>query len=191
MKQSYHTIGKQRKGNEQELAGFLAKNGQILLPMVELIEQCRLACDELIDVTGRAANEAVLRWQIGGSGGAFLDGASAFRRRSRREDRSRDAPRLPGPQPGDDAQAAHHRGPPRWAATRIFAHCPGNVEFVRHCWAHFRWRTCSRNSRRSSCAPWNLQPATIPATRTANSPCFTRRKNSSSSRGGWTITGFP
>ena len=61
MKKSYHTIGKQGKVNEQELAGFLAKNGQVLLPMVDLIEQCRLACDELIDVTGRAAIEAVLQ----------------------------------------------------------------------------------------------------------------------------------
>lgn len=61
MKKSYHTIGKQGKVNEQELAGFLAKNGQFLMPMVDLIEQCRLACDELIDVTGRAAIEAVLQ----------------------------------------------------------------------------------------------------------------------------------
>ena len=61
MKKSYHTIRKQGKVNEQELAGFLAKNGQILLPMVDLIEQCRMACDELIDVTGRAAIEAVLQ----------------------------------------------------------------------------------------------------------------------------------
>ena len=61
MKKSYHTIGKQGKVNEQELAGFLARSGQILLPMVDLIEQCRLACDELIDVTGRAAIEAVLQ----------------------------------------------------------------------------------------------------------------------------------
>ncbi len=61
MKKSYHTIGKQGKVNEQELAGFLARNGQFLLPMVDLIEQCRLACDELIDVTGRAAIEAVLQ----------------------------------------------------------------------------------------------------------------------------------
>jgi transposase-like protein len=61
VKKSYHTIGKQGKANELELAGFLAKNGQILLPMVDLIEQCRLACDELIDVTGRAAIEAVLQ----------------------------------------------------------------------------------------------------------------------------------
>jgi transposase-like protein len=47
--------------NEKELAGYLARSGQILLPMVDLIEQCRLACDELIDVTGRAAIEAVLQ----------------------------------------------------------------------------------------------------------------------------------
>ena len=61
MKKSYHTIGKQGKVNEQELAGYLARSGQILLPMVDRIEQCRLACDELIDVTGRAAIEAVLQ----------------------------------------------------------------------------------------------------------------------------------
>ena len=61
MKKSYHSIGKQGKVNEQELAGFLARNGQFLVPMVDLIEQCRLACDELIDVTGRAAIEAVLQ----------------------------------------------------------------------------------------------------------------------------------
>jgi transposase-like protein len=61
VKTSYHTIGKQGKVNEKELAGFLARSGQFLLPMVDLIEQCRMACDELIDVTGRAAIEAVLQ----------------------------------------------------------------------------------------------------------------------------------
>ena len=61
MKTSYHTIGKQGKVNEKELAGFLARSGQLLLPMVDLIEQSRMACDELIDVTGRAAIEAVLQ----------------------------------------------------------------------------------------------------------------------------------
>jgi transposase-like protein len=61
VKKRYHTIGKQGKVNEQELAGFLARSGQILLPMVDLIEQCQLVCDELIDVTGRAAIEAVLQ----------------------------------------------------------------------------------------------------------------------------------
>ena len=69
MKKSYHTIGKQGKVNEQELAGFLARNGQFLMPMVDLIEQCRLACDELIDVTGRAAIQAVLQLSAGQAAG--------------------------------------------------------------------------------------------------------------------------
>ncbi|MFP5204179.1 MAG: hypothetical protein ACLGSH_02350 [Acidobacteriota bacterium] len=56
---AYRTIGRQGKINEQELAGFLAKNGQGLLPMVDLIERCQVACDERIDVTGRAAIQAV------------------------------------------------------------------------------------------------------------------------------------
>jgi transposase-like protein len=61
VKKSYHTINKQGKSNERELTDFLAKNGQVLLPMVDLIEQCQLACDDLIDVTGRAAIQAVLQ----------------------------------------------------------------------------------------------------------------------------------
>ena len=61
MKTTYHTIRKQGKINEQQLASFLVKNGQGLLPMVDLIEQCQLACDELIDVTGRATIQAVLQ----------------------------------------------------------------------------------------------------------------------------------
>jgi hypothetical protein len=46
VKRAYRTIGKQGKANEQELASFLAKNGQCLLPMVDLIEQCQMACDQ-------------------------------------------------------------------------------------------------------------------------------------------------
>lgn len=61
MKRAYRTIRKEGKVNEQELASFLVKNGQGLLPMVDLIEQCQLACNELIDVTGRAAIQAVLQ----------------------------------------------------------------------------------------------------------------------------------
>ena len=61
MKKSYHTIRKQGRVNQQELASFLVKNGQGLLPMVDLIEQCQVACNELIDVTGRAAIQAVLQ----------------------------------------------------------------------------------------------------------------------------------
>jgi hypothetical protein len=61
VKKPYHTIRKQGQVNEQELTTFLAKNGQGLLPMVELIEQSRMACDQLVDVTGRAVLQAVLQ----------------------------------------------------------------------------------------------------------------------------------
>ena len=65
MKRSYHTLT--TKGptntptNTRRLAEFFSRNGQRLLPMVDLIEQSRLAVDELIDVTGRATIEAVLQ----------------------------------------------------------------------------------------------------------------------------------
>jgi putative transposase len=61
VKKSYHTINKQGKANEVKMAEFLSKNGQLLLPMVGLIEQCQLACDELIQVAGRATIQAVLQ----------------------------------------------------------------------------------------------------------------------------------
>jgi hypothetical protein len=51
---NYHTIVKQGEVNVEELAGFLARRGQFMPPLVGLIEQRRLACDELIDVTVRA-----------------------------------------------------------------------------------------------------------------------------------------
>ena len=58
MEKPYHIVG---KGSSEELGRYLAKNGQVLLPMVELIEQSKMAVDELIDVLGRAQVEAVLR----------------------------------------------------------------------------------------------------------------------------------
>ena len=60
VKRNYHTIDKQGKG-ERKLAEFLVRNGQALLPMMELIEQSRMAIDELIEVMGRASIEAVLQ----------------------------------------------------------------------------------------------------------------------------------
>ncbi len=66
MRKPYHselpknitTISKQ---DPRALARFLTRQGQALLPLVELIEQSKLAVDELIDVLGRASIEAVLR----------------------------------------------------------------------------------------------------------------------------------
>jgi transposase-like protein len=61
VRRNYHTIDKQGKVGERKLAQFLVRNGQALLPMLELIEQSRMAIDELIDVMGRASIEAVLQ----------------------------------------------------------------------------------------------------------------------------------
>jgi putative transposase len=47
--------------DSRQLAEFLAKEGQLLLPMVELVEQAQVAIDEVIDVAGRAIIEAVLQ----------------------------------------------------------------------------------------------------------------------------------
>jgi putative transposase len=60
VKRRYHTIDNQGRANQRKLADFLTRHGQLLLPMVELIEQSRMAVDELIDVLGRASIEAVL-----------------------------------------------------------------------------------------------------------------------------------
>lgn len=60
MKRRYHTIDKQGRVNEGQLREFLVREGQFLLPMVELIEQSRAAVDDLMDVLGRASIEAVL-----------------------------------------------------------------------------------------------------------------------------------
>jgi putative transposase len=46
--------------DSRALAEFLAREGQFLLPMVQLLEEAELAVDDLIDVMGRATIEAVL-----------------------------------------------------------------------------------------------------------------------------------
>jgi len=48
------------KTDSRKLTEFLCQEGQFLLPMVELITGAEIAVDELIEVTGRAAIEAVL-----------------------------------------------------------------------------------------------------------------------------------
>ena len=68
MKKEYQIAGKDdsRKADSAEsaatagLAEYLSREGQLLLPMLELIEKAEMAVDELIDVAGRATIEAVL-----------------------------------------------------------------------------------------------------------------------------------
>ena len=57
MKESYTIVSKK---DSKELSRYLAKEGQFLLPMLDLIEQAETAVDEVVDVVGRSAIEAIL-----------------------------------------------------------------------------------------------------------------------------------
>lgn len=57
MKGSYQII---EQADSAELTEVLSKNGQLLLPMLKLIEEAKMAVDEAIDVSGRATIQALL-----------------------------------------------------------------------------------------------------------------------------------
>ncbi|MBV9208816.1 MAG: transposase, partial [Actinobacteria bacterium] len=63
MPQTYHVVtrpGRPGAPDPRRLAEVLAKDGQLLLPLLDLIEHAQAAVDDLIDVMGRATIEAVL-----------------------------------------------------------------------------------------------------------------------------------
>lgn len=57
----YQVVDSSSKLDSRELAEFLSKDGQLLLPMLDLITQGQRAIDEVIDVMGRATIEAILK----------------------------------------------------------------------------------------------------------------------------------
>ncbi len=60
MKQNYHVLDRNAKEAERNLENFCRANGQILLPLVELIEQARLAVDTVVDQISRKTIETLL-----------------------------------------------------------------------------------------------------------------------------------
>ena len=63
MSERYHFVPRaDSRGmlDSQQLAAVLTQDGQLLLPMLDLIEHAEAAIDDLIDVIGRATIEAVL-----------------------------------------------------------------------------------------------------------------------------------
>src|SRR5262245_4162327 len=63
MSETYHVVSRtDNRGplDSQRLADFLARDGQLLLPMLDLLEHAEAAVDDLIDVMVRATIEAVL-----------------------------------------------------------------------------------------------------------------------------------
>ena len=66
MSKGYQILSKKAS---MELANLLSSNCQIILPMVELIEESRMAVDELIETLGRSTVEAVLLMSAAGVAG--------------------------------------------------------------------------------------------------------------------------
>lgn len=60
MKKTYHIVSRETKSATAILEQFARTNGQILLPLVELITQARIAVDEVIGAVGRQTIETVL-----------------------------------------------------------------------------------------------------------------------------------
>jgi transposase-like protein len=82
MPQRYHVVSTQDTPsaiNSRDLAQFLSKDGQFLLPMLELIETAEVAIDDLIDVMGRATIEAVLLMSAAQVAGPKQQGKKAER----------------------------------------------------------------------------------------------------------------
>jgi len=57
MRTSYQVVSSK---DSRQLSEFLAREGQFLLPMLDLVTRAEIAVDEVIDVVGRATIEAVL-----------------------------------------------------------------------------------------------------------------------------------
>jgi transposase-like protein len=66
-------------GDRRALTEFLTRGGQLLLPLVDLLERSQCAIDEVIDVVGRAAIEAVLELSAQQVAGAKIKGQWAHR----------------------------------------------------------------------------------------------------------------
>ena len=60
MKKTYHIVSRDSKSAAATLEQFAQANGQILLPLVELITQARIAVDEVIGAIGRQTIETIL-----------------------------------------------------------------------------------------------------------------------------------
>jgi len=61
MGKDYQVVDSSSKLDSRELAEFLSKDGQLLLPLLDLVTQGQRAIDEVVDVMGRATIEAILK----------------------------------------------------------------------------------------------------------------------------------
>ncbi len=79
MKGKYHVLELGSKGAEETIQKFCQTNGQMLLPVVDLITEARLAVDEVIDRAGRGLIETILSMSADKSRGQRVPGRRAER----------------------------------------------------------------------------------------------------------------
>src|SRR5258707_9119197 len=82
MPQRYHVVSTQDTRsafNSRDVAQFLSKAGQFLLPILDLIDHAESAIDDLIDFMGRATIEAVLLMSSAQVAGPKQQGKKAVR----------------------------------------------------------------------------------------------------------------
>ena len=60
MKKTYHIVNRGEKTATASIEQFAKSNGQLLLPLLELITQARVAVDEVISSIGRKTIETIL-----------------------------------------------------------------------------------------------------------------------------------
>jgi len=77
VKRKYHVVESRSKEANEVLRSFCAANGQILLPLVDLIAEARLAVDEVIDQAGRGLIETIFLVSAEQVAGAKTPGKSS------------------------------------------------------------------------------------------------------------------
>src|SRR2546430_4440311 len=60
VKKTYHIVNREEETAVASLEQFAKSNGQLLLPLIELITEARIAVDEVISSVGRKTIETIL-----------------------------------------------------------------------------------------------------------------------------------
>ncbi len=77
MKRNYHVVSGRERGAERAVAAFCRANGQVLLPLVELVEQARLAVDTVIEQLSQQTLETILHLSAQQLAGARTPGQAS------------------------------------------------------------------------------------------------------------------
>ena len=61
MRRRYHVVERGSQRAAEKMEAFCQANGQILMPLVEMVEQARLAVDEVLEQASRGVVQTILR----------------------------------------------------------------------------------------------------------------------------------